>query len=455
MFGRLDVSMKSLAMFGALSLVAAGCGAEGDVAAEESVGSVESAATSAGTGGLPTLTQLQPLARDVAQPGKILLSSNNPETIRTNGVLFSTQYTPNVKRGNTSFYSYTVNAPVATLVGSKALDAGCPDGAVRDIGVYIAHIHAGNGYVALGVTPVTSGTIEVAGDLAFGAWATRDPNFVSNKVTQDYFFSPTGSPTKVSVAVTANQYKQLDVAGGGGGYIDGRLNLRSTSCFYVHTIAQATATAPTAVPSTWATGNVAWEGWYNGSGYGRGAGVYSGDKVAGSQSFSLPGSGFARGYIVANGAQAYGARFYYADSAAVNFGNYGNFYDQSFTVTNSATSGCMNVRAEFVSYAGVPADGRPTYSVYNAIPAADLPSVYWNGPLRFVNTSGVFSAVEDIIVYATQNTSTPSAIVPTMRHGIEVRRVNAGASTTFRMQLGVPGLISSPGAFVFTSESCI
>jgi hypothetical protein len=49
----------------------------------------------------------------------------------------------------------------------------------------------------------------------------------------------------------------------------------------------------------------------------------------------------------------------------------------------------------------------------------------------------------------------PTAIVPTMRHGVEVRRVNAGASTTFRMQLGVPGLISSPGAFVFTSESCI
>ena len=454
MFGGMEVSMKRLVVAGAMSLVAVGCGAEGDVTAEESLGSVEAAKVSAGTGGLPTLSQLQPLARDSAQPGKILLSSNNPETIRTNGLLFSTQYTPNIQRGNTTYYPYTANAPVATLVGSKALDSACPAGAVRDIGVYIAHIHAGNGYVALGVTPVSSGTIEVAGDLAIGPWSlTRDPEFVSNKVTQDYFFSSTGSPVKVNHTVTANQYKQLDVAGGTGGYIDGRLNLRSSVCFYVHTIAQSSSTAPSAVPSTWATGNVAWEGWYNGTGYGRGAGVYSGDKVAGSQSFSLPGAGYARGYIVANGAQAYGAKFYYQDSAPVNFGSYGNFYDQSFTVTNSATSGCMNVRAEFVSYAAVPADGRPTYSVYNAM--ADVPDVYWNGPLRYVTTAGTFSAVEDVIVYATKNTSTPNAIVPTMRHGIEVRRVNAGASTTFRFQLGVPGLISSPGSFVFTSESCI
>lgn len=455
MSGKLEVSMKRLVMAGALSLVVVGCGAEGGLESAESVGSVASAEVSAGTGGVPTLSQLQPLVRDTAQPGKILLSSNNPETIRTNGLLFSTQYTPNIKRGNTTAYPYTVNAPAATLVGSNALDAACPAGAVRDIGVYIAHIHASNGYVALGVTPVTSGTVEVAGELGFGTWATRDPNFVSNRVTQDYFFPAGGSPVKVNYAVTANQYTQVAVAGGSAGYIDGRLNLRSTVCFYVHTIAQASSAAPATVPSTWATGNVAWEGWYNGTGYGRGAGVYSGDKVAGSQSFSLPGAGYARGYIVANGAQAYGAKFYYADSAPVNFGSYGNFYDQSFTVTNSATSGCMNVRAEFISYAGVPADGRPTYSVYNAIPASDLPSVYWNGPMRYVTTAGTFSAVEDIIDYATQNTATPNAIVPTMRHGIEVRRVNAGASTTFRMQLGVPGLISSPGAFVFTSESCI
>ncbi|MFP2896398.1 hypothetical protein [Corallococcus sp. 4LFB] len=444
--------MQGLAGAVTFCLGVAGCGAGGDVPPEATLASVESASTSAGTGGLPTLSQLQPLAQDSTQPGRILISSNNPETITSNGLLFSTQFTPGIKRGDTASYGYTVNAPAATLVRSNALDPSCPAGAVKDVGVYIAHIHASNGYVAVGVTPTASGTIEVAGDLAFGAWTTRDPNFVSNKVTQDYFFTA-GGPAKVNVAVSANTYKQLDVAGGGGGYIDGRLNLRSTVCFYVHTIAQASAAAPAAVPSTWAKGNVAWEGWFNGTGYGRGAGVYSGDKVVGSQSFSLPGAGFARGYIAANSTQAYGAKFYYADSAPVNFGSYGNFYDQTFTVTNSAASGCMNVRAEFVSYAGTGANDRPTYSVYNAM--SSVPSVYWNGPLRYIPSGSTsFSPVEDVIVYASKNFSTPSAIVPTMRHGIEVRRVNAGASTTFRIQLGVPGLISSPGAFVFTSESC-
>ncbi|HEX5753096.1 MAG TPA: hypothetical protein VFZ09_43245 [Archangium sp.] len=448
--------LKGVAVLGALSLVAAGCGAEEPVAGQEALAAQEGALVPVGTGGLPTLSQLQPLAQDTAQSGKVLLSSNNPETITSYGVLFSTQYTPGIKRGDTSNYPYTTNAPAATLVGSKTLDSTCPAGAVKDIGVYIAHIMGGgvgSGYVSLGVTPTQNTVIEVVGDLALGAWVTRDPNFVSNKVTEDYFFNPNLS--RRTVSVTANQYNQIDVAGGSAGYIDGRLNLRIATgysgCFYVHTLSQPTATASTTVPSTWAKGNVAWEGWYNGTGYGRGAGVFSGDKVAGSQSFSLPGPGYVRGYVVASAAQAYGASFYYADSAPVNFGNYGNFYDESFTVTNSGST-CMRVRAEFVSYAGVGATQKPTYSVYNAM--SSVPSVYWNGPLRFVNTSGVWSPVEDIIVYATQNTTTPDAIVQTMRHGIELRTVAAGTSTTFRFQLGVPGLISSPGSFVFTSEGC-
>lgn len=100
-----------------------------------------------------------------------------PHTPKCNrDLLFSTQYTPGIRRGDTANYGYTVNAPTATLVGSNALDPTCPAGAVKDIGVYIAHIHAGNGYVAVGVTPTASGTVEVAGDLALlGLQGGRHP----------------------------------------------------------------------------------------------------------------------------------------------------------------------------------------------------------------------------------------------------------------------------------------
>ena len=456
---------KGLACAGALALV--GCGTPESQGVADTLETQEAAQVPDGTLGLPTLSQLQPLNFNAATPGKILFSSNNPETVSQNGVLFSTQVDFAAQRGDPNFvnakgekpWMYTVNAPQATFLGDRNLDSTCPQGAVRDIGVYIAHIMANNGYVSLGVTPTVNTTVEVAGNLAIGPWDTQSPDFVSNWVAQEYFFNPTGM-RRVNVAVTSGRYNQVAVAGGSGNYIDGRLNIRiaagaPAACFWVHTVAQSTTTAATQLPTVPARGNVAWVGWNGGAGYGRGSTVFSGDKYAGSQSFSLPGPNFTRGYIVSNAAQAFGSKFRYRDSAEVNFGNYGVFYDQSFTVTNSSTT-CMNVRAEFVGYALVGSTERPTYDTFARNGTL---SVFWNGPIRYYNntvTPAAWSPVEDAIVWPTANSDPTLAgkIPPSIRDGIELRRVAGGQSTTFQFQFGVPGLISSPGAIVFTSEPC-
>jgi hypothetical protein len=452
--------VRGLTVGGALSLAVAGCGGpEAVETGAEALAVQESALIPKGTGALPTASQLQPLNVNTADRGRLLLASNNPETVTSYGILFSTQADPpsTVFRGDTAAYPYTASAPSAALPAgsSKALDSACVPGAVREIGVYIAHILGGGaatGHVALYVTPTASTTIEVTGDLASGPFNTTDPNFVSNKVTEDYFFNFNLPGVKRTVSVTGGRYTLIDVTGGSGGYFDGRLNLRAAAgCFHVHVVSQATNAAAAALPTTWARGNVKWPGWSGSSSFGTIAGVYAGDKVSGTQSFSLPGQGFLRGYIIGAVAQAYSAVYRYGDSASINFGNYGNFYDQTFTVTNSGST-CMRARAEFVSYANVPADQPPTYAAYNNL--NPFPTMLWNGPLRFLTTSGTWSPVEDVILYPVRNTTTPTAIPPTLRHGIQERSINPGASGTFQFQFGVPGLIRAPAAVVFTTVAC-
>jgi hypothetical protein len=451
--------VRGLFLGGALALGVAGCGgAETLEPGTVPLADQEAALIPDGTTPLPTRSQLQPLNVNAADRGRLLIASNNPETVTSYGILFSTQADPpsTLRRGDTTAYPYTSSAPSPAIVGSKALDSACAPGAVREIGVYIAHILGGSaasGYVALYITPTVSTTLEVTGDLASGPFTTRDPNFVSNRVAQDYFFNFNAPGVKRTLSVTGGRYTLVDITGGSGGYFDGRLNLRAAAgCFHVHVVAQSASTAAAALPTTWARGNIKWPGWEGASSFGTTAGVYSGDKVSGAQSFALPGPGFVRGYIVGSSVQAQSAVYRYGDSASINFGNYGNFYDQSFTVSNSGTA-CMRARAEFVAYASVPDTQQPTYSIYNALPDP-LPTMYWNAPLRFLTSAGTFSAVEDVLVFPERNFSTPNAIPPGIRYGIQEYIINPGSAATFRFQFGVPGLIRVPGAFVFTSVGC-
>jgi hypothetical protein len=411
--------------------------------ADDNVGTI-----SAGSTALPTFKQLQPLNIDESDVGALTFSSNNPETVTKLGILASTYSGIDAQRGDTYSYSYTSSAPAATIEGSNQFDSSCPDGSVRSISVYIAHIMATKQYVGLGVWSVDDASIEVSGDLGFGPWDTRNPSFVSAKVIKDYYFN--NDSTKRTVAAGAGVYTQIDSAGGSGGYIDGRLSLSSSSCFYVFTVAQSSAKIDT-LPEEFAQGNIAWPGWYGGQGAGRNAGVYNGDRRVGSQDFSLPGPDYMRGYRVATIEQSAQAVFRLKDSAEVSFGNYGSLYDQSFNVTNSGKD-CMIVQAELVSYAAVKADDSPTYSVYNSLANDQLPSVFWNGPVLTMSTGQ--PTLDHVVLYAEKNHSTPTATVPTVRKVLETVRVEVGATGALRYQIPVPGLISAPAAMVFTSEKC-
>jgi hypothetical protein len=411
--------------------------------ADDNVGTITAGSTT-----LPTFKQLQPLNIDESDVGALTFSSNNPETVTKLGILASTTGGSDAQRGDTYSYGYTSRAPAATSEGSNLFDNTCPAGAVRSISVYIAHIMATKEYVGLGVMSTDDASIEVTGNLGFGPWDTRSPNFVSAKVIEDYYFN--NDATKRTVAAGAGVYTQIDSAGGSGGYIDGRLSLSSSSCFYVYTVAQSSSKIYE-LPKVFAKGNIAWPGWYGGQGAGRNAGVYNGDRRVGSQDFSLPGPYYLRGYRLATIEQSAKAVFRFKDSAEDSFGNYGSLYDQSFNVTNTGKE-CMKVRAELVSYAAVKADDSPTYSVYNSLANNQLPSVFWNGPVMIMSTGQ--PKLDHVVLYAGKNFNTPNATVPTVRKVLETVRVEVGATGALRYQIPVPGLISAPAAMVFTSERC-
>ncbi len=453
----LHSKVRSIILYSAGFLLLGGCGPEhssADSGWESDLGDSDlsdaAAATSISPGalGLPRREQLQPLqiAVDVDQPLRSMFASNNPETVTSYGILASTFHDNAGQRGDTKRYPNTAAAPVAELVGSRAIDDACPAGAVRELDVYIAHILDVPGYIGLGIWPAADATIEVSGDLASGPWDTRSENFVSAKVARDFFFFR--QRTTRSMRVSGGGYQQIDAAVGDG-YVDGRLRLRSDgACFWAFTMAQPEPSA-TELPSEAARGNVAWPGWYNGEGQGRIAGVYRGVRLVGEQRFALPGPGYLRGYELNTLSQATRARFHWGDSAEVNYGNYGTLYDQTFEVENTG-SACMKLRAELVSYALVGPSESPTYDIYNQ--REKLPSIYWNGPVVKETAQGL--VLDHAVLYPEKNPSTPKGTVQTMRKGLDLVRLEPGASARLRYLIPVPGLISAEAAFVFTGEPC-
>ncbi|HYO69106.1 MAG TPA: hypothetical protein VEU33_23805, partial [Archangium sp.] len=156
--------------------------------------------------------------------------------------------------------------------------------------------------------------------------------------------------------------------------------------------------------------------------------------------------------LLSNSAKVYSRRLLYR----LLFGNYGNFYDQTFTVRNTGTA-CMRVRAEYVSYANVASTQRPIYDIYNQLYNANpagFPTMYWNAPLRYAVNGGTFSAVYPVILYPSTNFSAPNAVPPTIRKGIWEGLITPTLQSTIQIQTAVPGLIRAPTAMVFTSTRC-
>lgn len=427
---------------------------------------------------LPTRGQLRPVRLSASGP---LLASNNPETVYTPGALASTAGAPDASRammvGGRACHTmepdgrcrsgYPIEPPIASRVGSGGLD-GCPDGLVRDLDVYVAHIMRSGlrrpQSVSVGVVPRPGSDIEVSveGRLASGPWDTiRTPSFVSASVARDFYF---GAGSRRSVSASCGG------AGGGAdcamtvvataadvnGYIDGRLHLSSSECFEVWVTANSGEPRPgaqVARPTTWALGGLAWRGWApsSGGGEGRSSGIYRGGVLTGGDRVVFERPLESRGYAVALAETAQAASIRLGDSAHVNFGDYGGLYDLSYDVVNEGAS-CLLVRSELVSYAALQSDQRPTFGAYN--PLGYIPQIYWNGTVEHSGGSdGTRRA--DFVLRAEKDVHRSEAIIPSMRHTAHAEeRLELGESRTLRLRITAPGMISAPLAVVFSTRSC-
>ena len=450
---------RSLSFVAILGVHAGGLGCSAETAETDPGSGVasEEALVAGGKGALPKTSELSPLTFQTS--GIPIFASNNPEIVEEDGVLSTLRDLAAAGSASRLGSNYGWGpAPAPALVKTGVLDAACPNGGVKDIGVYVAHI-ARSRYIALGVVSA-GGAIEVEtfGELSEGPWARlRFSDFVSTVATKKYFFTAENARTYAKKSVPAGTYVQLAAAKGTGGYLDGRLRVRANGCFFPYVVSQANATSTT-LPTTYASGNVAWKNWYcpNGkcSGEGRLAGLYGGESLSANGDVSLTKAGESKGFVIGNSAQSIRAKARMGDSSEVDFGNYGTNQTVSVKVKN-AGPGCLKVRSELVSYVGVPADRAPTYDVWNAVvkQGGRLPPVYWNGPIG-KRTDRQAAAVDQAILFVEANPASPNTVPSTNRKGLHEITLAAGASEGTTYSIPVPGMITVPLALTFSAEPC-
>jgi hypothetical protein len=411
----------------------------------------------------PTTLRFDALRRANLEPGGLpLFASNNPETVHTYGILASTVRESTATRsiGARNNWVDTPEGIDATLEGKNTvLQRGCPAGSLKEFGVYAAHILAGatrDGYVSFAVVgdPDRDVELELEGELGWGPWArTRQADFISSQVVRETFFD--GAPKK-TVRVPKGAFRQISVSRANGGYLDGRMRAKvvGTGCVTPYFVAHASA-ALTALPSTFATGNIAWPGWYRGGGEGRSAGVYANDRFVGRETFVLTEPSGATGVRLASSEQAARALVRHKDSARIHNGNYGALYDETLEITNGSGP-CREVLVEFVSFAAT-SGGAPVFGAYQGIARRDLPTVYWNGPIaKYLGTTGR-RTMDQAILFVDEQTyqSQPAtALVPTMRKVLHSVLVNPGRTARLRYEIPVPGLITAPAGIVVTYAPC-
>lgn len=404
---------------------------------------------------IPTRGQLQPIR--LSADGRVF-ASNNPETVYSAGALASTAAAPNASRSHEGIRYPSGNPPEARLVGSPSLDPSCPAGSVREIDVYVAHILrvAELTGVTVGVVPTEGADldVQVRGRLENGPWnRLRFADFVSARSARDFYFGSTATRTVRATCGSGATCALTPIATTGrDGYIDGRLRLSSSGCFEVWVTANGSAGAPTTRPTRWATGALAWKNWFNGRGAGRSSGVYGGGTLTGRGDVRFDAPLQSRGFALGLEDTAQPAILRLADSAEVNFGDYGGLYDVSFDVRNDGDS-CLEVSSEVVSYATLRPEERPTFGVFNAR-GGDLLEIHWNST---VERSGGADGTrrEDVVLYPARDGSRANAIVPTLRRAQHEReRLEPGEARTLRFRITSPGMISAPLGVVLSSRAC-
>ncbi len=302
---------------------------------------------------------------------------------------------------------------------------------------------------AAALVSVGSGALPRASDLGSLTFRSSGIPVFAKK----YIFTPEPSRAYTKKRVPAGSYVQLAAAPGRGGYLDGRLRVKSSGCFSPYVVSPRTAESTT-LPTTYATGNVAWKNWYcaNGrcTGEGRLAGLYGGESLEADASVSLGAIGQTKGLVIGTVGQSMRAKARMGDSAEVDFGNYGANQTIRVRVANEGSS-CLVVRSELVSYVGVPASSSPTYAVYNAL--GKLPAVYWNGPIG-KSTDRQAGTLDHAVLFVEKDPTRPNMVPSTNRKGLHEITLEGGGSEGTLYRIPVPGMITVPLALTFSAEAC-
>ncbi len=399
-------------------------------------------------------SQLQPLQG--SPTGAPLFVSNNPEHVGGFGVLAGVPY-PSLSLAKPERHA---GAPLAQWTGG-AVDASCPNGGIKNFGVYLAHILppslGADRRLTLAVVAGVDATVHVRGSMGTTDWSvngsprTTRTDWLGAEVAKSFFFANPGVRTLHAKAGQLLVIESIPVVS----LVEGRFHLESDACLHPFTIAHS-ANLGSVLPGHYAPGDVKWPGWYQGQGYGRAAGVYEADGWTGTQTLTIAQVPSVQGIGVLSAKESLRALARHGDSAQVLFGNYGVLYDQTVTLEN-LTGACVNVALDFVSYVdrNNRPDRTPTVEFFQSTPKVETPTMFWNGPLM-TEAGGQGKMHHPVLRYAPTSSelANPTRAVGSMRQTIASIRMQPGHRESVRVRLPVTGYIVAPAAITAEAKVC-
>lgn len=388
--------------------------------------------------------------------GVPLFVSNNPEHVESYGILAGVPYPGLSLQGA----QRKAGAPEAQW--SRAIiDERCPNGGMREFGVYLAHIlpsSLGSGRrLTLAVVPESDGTVEVRGQMGTTDWSsngvslTTTTHWLGAEVAKSFFFG--GEPTQ-SLHAVAGKLLTIDseVA---KSLVEGRYHIESDTCLHPFTIAHSAGLGGV-LPGHYAKGDVKWPGWSNGQGYGRAAGVYEGDEFVGQQTITIDEIPSVQGVGMLTSSDSMDALANHGDSAKILFGNYGVLYDHTLKIDNHGEQ-CVEAKVELVSYMdrNATSDRTPTVQFFLDTAGAYTPSMFWNGPVE-ATADATTKQSQAILRYAPTSAeqADPTRAMASMRHELASVRIEVGGTEDVRVRFPVPGYIVAPVALTVDARPC-
>ena len=474
-------NLCSLALACTTTLFTTGCD-EGDGRPEldgepTSAGGKADGAQQSGTAshaGALRWNQMQPVQTQAG--GKPMFVSNNPELVRGLGILAGVPHpglslSGGQRASGAPLAQWEICEPGTTRcvpgsslpVADRVIDPQCPQGGLRDFGVYLAHIlpadlgaqrrlsfalHADDD-----VTVRVRGLMDTSDWSSQGVMLTTQKSWIGARIAETFFF---GNPPERTIQIPKGQLVTIDTKQAKS-LVEGRFDVETTGgCVYPYTVAHTEA-ALQALPGNYAPGDVKWPGWFNGQGLGRAAGVHDGDRLSGSQTVRIRTPNGVQGVGVLSQPESLPALAKHGDSADVLFGNYGAMYEQTFEIVNE-TAQCLHVAVEFVSYIDRNSTpGRtPTARFFQQTQSAGtIPTMFWNGPLQVTTKSGP-TLHHAVLNYTPTEAelANPDSAVRSMRHPLTTVPIPVGESQVVHVDLPVPGYIVAPAAFTFSARPC-